>query len=253
MKIFETHAHLDFPEFDPDREQVIRKSLNAGVEFIINIGIDEATSRASIKLAETYPQIYAAVAFHPHEAKHFNPQLIRSLCHHPRVVAIGETGLDYFRNHSPRAVQIQVFRDQVSLACEKGLPLIIHDRDAHVDCLQILDEYQPAKVVFHCFSGDVGFASRILERNWFISITGNITYRNQILEDVVRYLPLDRLFIETDCPFLTPYPFRGKRNSPEYLPYVISRISELKGITPLQVAEETFRNAFRFFLDERIK
>ncbi|MBN1948909.1 MAG: TatD family hydrolase [Candidatus Cloacimonetes bacterium] len=253
MKIFETHAHLDFPEFDPDREQVIRKSLNAGVEFIINIGIDEATSRASIKLADTYPQIYAAVAYHPHEAKHYNPELIRSLSLHPQVVAIGETGLDYYRNHSPREVQKQVFRDQAGLASELGLPLIIHDRDAHADCLQILDEYQPAKVVFHCFSGDVGFASQIIERNWFISITGNITYRNQMLEDVVRYLPLNRLFIETDCPFLTPCPFRGKRNSPEYLPYTISRISELKGITPRQVAEATFDNAFQFFLGERIK
>lgn len=250
MRIFETHAHLDFPDFNRDRDDVIRQCLEQGIGPIINIGLDEASSRASIALAEKYDSIYATVGFHPHDARKFDLGLIRELIQHRKVVAIGEIGLDYYRDLSPRQVQQQVFRAQLELAVDKSMPVVIHNRDAHQDCWQILDEYNPARVVFHCYSGNIILAEKIIARGWNISFTGTVTYRNSISRDVVRTLPLEKIFIETDSPFLSPVPLRGRRNNPLNLRYIIEEIAVLKETTPVKVAETTWCNATRFFLPE---
>lgn len=249
MKIFETHAHLDFPDFDQDRDALIRQCRENGVEYIINVGIDKTSTEASIKLAEKYDFIYATAGFHPHAATHYNRQAIATLAQHPKVIALGEIGLDFFRDRSPRDVQKQVFADQIQLALDLDLPLVIHDREAHRDCLEILDRYKPEKVVFHCFSGDAIFAEEVLSRGWNLSFTGNITYKNNHLPDVICNIPLEKMFIETDSPFLSPHPRRGKRNSPLHLRYIIEKLSELKGISPKQVAEITYNNALQFFFE----
>lgn len=247
MNIFETHAHLDFPDFDKDRDTVIKEAQKAGVKRIINIGCDKKSSENSVKLSEKYPHIYASVGYHPGSADEYDENVIRALAKKNKVVAIGEIGLDYYRNYNPKAMMLEVFEKQVILAGEFGLPLIIHDREAHDDCYQILKKYKPAKVVFHCFSGDVSFAEKVLQEDWFISITGVVTYKNSGLADVIRVLPKDKFFIETDCPYLTPVPFRGKRNQPAYLTYVVQAISEILRVPPNKVADQSYQNACAFF------
>ncbi len=248
MKIFETHAHLNFKDFNKDRDELIRKCFQSGIEYIINIGLDRETSEASIKLAEKYEQVYATVGYHPHDAEKFDKDVILKLAKHPKVVAIGETGLDFYRNLSPQEVQKKVFSEQVQIALTMNLPLVVHDRDAHVGCLQILEKFNPQKVVFHCFSGDEIFAEKVIANGWFISFTGSITYKKSTLENVIRMVPEDRFFIETDSPFLSPVPCRGKRNSPLNLRYIIEKIAVIRRISPKQVAEITFKNAQNFFL-----
>lgn len=247
MKIFESHAHLDFPDYDGDRDDVMLRCREAGVRQIINIGIDEATSKAALKLAETYPEIHAAVGFHPAECIHYNPAVLLGMLDHPRVCALGEIGLDYYRDHHPRHKQIEVFEDQVRIAIERGLPIVIHNREAHDDCLKVLEAYRPDKVVFHCYSGDAGMAERIFRHGWTVSFTGAITYKNNQYGPIVRIAPDNLVMIETDCPFLTPHPHRGKRNAPYYLPLIIAEIARLRGIAPETVAELTYSNGLRFF------
>ncbi len=247
MNIFETHAHLDFSDFDKDRDQVLREAEKAGVKKIINIGIDRESSERSIKLAKKYPQIYATVGYHPSTVNTFDESVIRQLVKQPKVVAIGEIGLDYYRNYNPKSMMQEIFERQVALAKEYNMPIVIHDREAHEDCFQILKKYNPEKVVFHCFSGDVLFAEKVLQENWYISITGVVTYKNSGLGDVVRVLPKDKFFIETDCPYLTPVPYRGKRNQPSYLIYVVQVMSEILRVTPNIVADQAYQNACNFF------
>jgi len=247
MKIFETHAHLDFHHFDKDREQLIKKCFNSGIEYIINIGVDEKTCNASIKLAEKYDRIYAAVGFHPHDATDFNTEFIRKNAQHPKVIAIGEIGLDYYRNLSPKDVQKKVFEQQAQIALELNMPIIVHDRDAHEDCYDILARNNAKNVVFHCFSGDEVFAQKVIEKGWFISFTGTVTYNNSNMDNIMRLVPEDKFFIETDSPYLSPHPLRGKRNSPLNLQYVIEKISEIRGTTPKRIAELSYRNACDFF------
>jgi len=247
MKIFETHAHLDFEDYNKDRDLVLKNAAKAGVEKIINIGIDEPTSINSIQMAKKYPQIYASVGYHPSTAQSFDEKVIYELAKKDKVVAIGEIGLDYYRNYNPKEMQLKVFERQVEIAMELNIPIIIHDREAHDDCYNILKKHNADKVVFHCFSGDTVFAEKVLKEGWFISITGVITYKNSDLDQVVRILPKDRFFIETDCPYLTPVPHRGKRNTPEYLPYIVQKISDILRIPPNMVAEQTFNNACKFF------
>ncbi len=247
MKIFETHAHLDFQHFDKDREQLIKKCFNSGIEYIINIGVDEKTCIASIKLAERFDRIYAAVGFHPHDATDFNVEFIRKKAQHPKVIAIGEIGLDYYRNLSPKDVQKKVFEQQIQMALELDMPIIVHDRDAHEDCYDILSSNNAKNVVFHCFSGDEVFAQKVIKKGWFISFTGTVTYKNSIMDNTIRLVPEDKFFIETDSPYLSPHPHRGKRNSPLNLQYVIEKISEIRGTTPKKIAESSYRNACDFF------
>ena len=251
MKIFETHAHLDFKDFDKDRDELIEKCFQNGIEKIINIGVDEETSLRSIELAQKYDYIYASVGFHPHDAEKYSPEILLKLLKNKKVVAIGEIGLDFYRNLSPKEVQEKVFEEQIQIAKQSNLPIIVHDREAHEDCLKILKKYQPLQVVFHCFSGDEIFAEQVLNEDWFISFTGTITYKNNRLENVVRMVPNDRFFVETDSPYLSPHPRRGKRNSPLNLTYIIEKIAELKGYSPKQIAEFSYQNAYNFFLKKR--
>jgi TatD DNase family protein len=247
MKIFETHTHLDHRMFDSDRHSVITKCREAGIEKMINVSCNASTLADSIMLADKYDFIYASCGFHPHDAKELDLNLVRSAAAHPKVVAIGEIGLDYYRNLSPRDVQIAAFRKQLELAEELALPVIIHDRDAHEDIMAILSEYKVPEVVFHCFAGDIIMAQKIIAAGWFISFTGNITYKNSPLTDIVRIVPDDRYFLETDSPYLTPHPHRGKRNDPTMLRHIIEAVADIKHQTPKIIAEQTFKNACSFF------
>ena len=248
MKFFETHCHLDFKNYDQDRDQMIAKCLKAGVEYFINVGIDEETTLGSIKLAEKHPQFYAAAGYHPHEADKYDEQKLRKFLAHSRIVALGEVGLDYYRNLSPKKTQLEVFEAQIEIANELDLPLIIHNREAHQDCLALLIKHNPAKVVFHCYSGDLMMAEEIWQQGWYISFTGAITYPNSNMTDVIRQIPPAKMMIETDSPFLAPQPIRGKRNDPSSLRYVVEKISEVRRVSPLEISQTVYQNAYDFFL-----
>lgn len=260
--LVDSHAHLDFSEFDADRREVITRAQEAGVEIIVNAGAGLEASQAGVALAETYPQVHAAVGVHPHEAKTLNEDVLeklRALAQHPKVVAIGEIGLDYYRDRSPRPAQRQAFQQQLALARELGKPIIVHDREAHQDVMNILHQwvregYQPFVTshqpvgVMHCFSGDLAMAREVIEMGFYISIPGPVTFTNaRRLPGLVRALPLERLLIETDCPYLTPHPHRGKRNEPAYVRLVAEAIAQIKEIPLEQVARITTANARALF------
>ena len=247
MRIYETHAHLDFDDYKADRDNVLQSCFKAGVERIINIGIDAESTEKSIKLSEQYPQIKATGGYHPSTVHKYDESHLKRLLKHKNIVAVGEIGLDFYRMYNPAELQKQVFEAQVKIAMEMDLPIVIHDRDAHEQCYNILKKYSPKKVVLHCFSSDVKFAEKVINEGWSISITGVITYKNNGLEEIVRMLPKDKFFIETDCPYLTPVPHRGKRNSPEYLIYALQKIADILRLPPKVVAEQTFINAEKFF------
>jgi TatD DNase family protein len=260
--LIDTHAHLDFSQFDADRQEVITRAQEAGVEIIVNAGAGLEASQAGVTLAETHPQVYAAVGIHPHEAKTLNEDVLeelRTLAQHPKVVAIGEIGLDYYRDRSPRPVQRQAFQRQLALAGELGNPIIVHDREAHKDVMNMLRQWvqgshqlsaisrQPVGVM-HCFSGDLAMAQEVIEMGFYISIPGPVTFTNaRRLPELVRALPLERLVIETDCPYLTPHPHRGKRNEPAYVRLVAEAIAQIRGIPLEQVAHITTANARALF------
>lgn len=253
--VIDTHAHLDFDDFDADRAQVLQRAEQAGVRCIINPGADIESSRRAVRLAKTHKHIYAAVGIHPHDAKTVDQEALRELrrlAKHPKVVAIGEIGLDYYRNLSPREVQRQAFRYQLELAAELGLPIIVHDRDAHDDIVAILQEWKNAgdalSGVFHAFSGDQALARRLMAMGFYIGIAGPVTFQNaRRLAALVKMLPLDRLLIETDCPYLTPHPYRGQRNEPAYVRLVADKVAELKELDSDDVACQTSHNACEVF------
>lgn len=247
----DTHAHLDFPQFNSDRDEVILRAKNAGVEKIINVGCNIETSMASLDLAKKYVYIWATCGIHPHDAHEVSDQnleILRKLARNEKVVAIGEIGLDYFRMKNTKEVQCDAFRRQLQLAMELDLPVIVHCRDADADCLQILEDEQVKKVVFHCFGGDYNFAKKVWSRGFWTSFTGNITFRNAVnLKEVVKNVPLDMFMIETDCPFLAPQKFRGKRNEPSYVIEVAKEIANLKNIDTLEIKKISAKNAEKFF------
>jgi TatD DNase family protein len=251
--LIDSHAHLTLPEFDQDRPAVIQRASQEGITHIITIGIDLEDSRNAIALAEEYPFIYASVGIHPHDAKTVTSETYEELRHlaaHDKVVAIGETGLDFYRNHSPREVQARHFRRQLELAHELALPVIIHDRDAHDETRVILREVLPGEIqgVIHCFSGDRRHAHAFLDMGFYLSIPGTITYKNsRAYRETVKALPLDRLLLETDSPFLSPHPFRGRRNEPAHVRYVAQAIADLKGLDGEEVGEITSRNVQTLF------
>ncbi len=247
MKLFETHAHLDLPDFDHDRETLIQDCFDKGIEYIINIGFNKETSLNSLDLAKKHLHIFSTVGFHPHDATDFDAELVKRLAREKNVLAIGEIGLDFFRNLSPYTVQREVFLNQALLAVDYDLPIVVHNRDAHQECFKILKQANAKEVVFHCFSGDIIFAQQVLDEGWNISFTGTVTYANSKLDDVIRLMPIDQFMIETDCPYLPPHPHRGQRNSPLLLHLVAEKIAELRGITAEEVAERSFENAHRFF------
>jgi TatD DNase family protein len=247
--LIDTHAHLNTEAFDEDREEVIQRALDVGVSRIVNIGFNRETIPSSMALAEKYDFIYSAVGWHPQDAKDMRPEdleWIERLCAHEKVVAIGEIGLDYYWDTSPKEVQHQVFREQIRLARKLKLPIIIHNRDAHQDIVQILKEEQASEVggIMHCYSGSWETAKLCLDMNFHISFGGPVTFKNaKQPKEVLAKVPLDRLLIETDSPYLTPHPFRGKRNESSYVKYVAEAAAELKELSYEQISEITSDNA----------
>ncbi len=251
--LIDTHAHLDAHEFDVDRDSVIARARETGVEYIVAIGTTVESSRAAVSLAEQYDCVYAAVGVHPHDIKDAPPQsseALRVLAQHPKVVAYGEIGLDYYYEHSPREDQKKQFRIMLREAREFKLPVIIHDRDAHEDVLQILsEEWSPGLGgVIHCFSGDPAMARKVIEMGFHISIAGPVTYpKADVLREVVRQIPIEHLLIETDAPYLAPQPMRGKRNEPAYVSHTAEAIAQIKGLSRDDVARITSYNAMQLF------
>src|SRR5438132_11361949 len=251
--LIDSHCHIDDPRFDADREAMIQRARDAGVGHFVTIGCDLETSRAAVALAQKYPFISATVGVHPHEVKHiqdnWNDEL-RALAKSNGVVAYGEIGLDYHDDHSPREVQRQRFREQVRLARELRLPIIIHTREAQEDTITILKDEKASELggVFHCLSGDAWLAKDALDLGFYLSFSGVITFQNAtMLRDIVKTVPLDRILVETDSPYLTPAPHRGKRNEPAYVRFVADKIAEVKGEGIEEVEQVTFENTRRIF------
>jgi len=251
--LFDTHAHLHFPEFAEDLPAVLERARTAGVKGLVTIGTDVETSQAAITMAGREADVWAAVGIHPHDAAEADAATVREierLAGEPRVVAIGEIGLDYFRNLSPRDAQERTFRALLEVAGRLAKPVLIHCRDAHDDTLAILAEARLSARggIMHCFSGDVAIARRCLDLGLTISLAGPVTYPNaRALPEVARFVPADRLVVETDCPFLPPQGHRGRRNEPAYLALTAARVAELRG-EPLASLGPTMRdNARRLF------
>jgi TatD DNase family protein len=247
--LVDTHAHLHFPEFADDLDAVLARARAAGVRAMLTVGTDVETSQAAIALAAREPDVWATVGIHPHEAGTADDAAIAEierLTASPRVVAVGEIGLDYFRNLSPREDQLRVFTRLLEVARRTGKPTVIHCREAHADVLELLAAVRMSEVggIMHCFSGDVEVARRALDLGLLVSIAGPITYPNaRKLPEVVRFVPGDRLVVETDCPFLPPQPYRGKRNEPSYVTVTVDRVAELRREPFDAVAERTALNA----------
>jgi TatD DNase family protein len=249
--LIDTHCHLDFPVFEPDRDQVIRRALAAGINYFINIGATLESSAATCALASEYSEVYASVGVHPHDADTFDSKAetrLKSLASEKKVVAIGETGLDYYRNLSNPENQKQAFSKQIVLAKELNLPLVIHCRLAEAETLQILKSFLPLQAVVHCFSGDESFLKACLDCGFFISYTCNITYKKSLaLREMVSLTPLDRIMLETDAPYLSPEGFRGKRNEPAQINLLANEVSRIKGVSFAKIADQTTQNAKDFF------
>ena len=251
LELFDTHAHLHVPEFDGDRAEMMARARQAGVTRMLTIGTEVPTSRAAIALAEAEPDVWATVGVHPHDAADADAGVlteIERLAGGPRVVAVGEIGLDFFRDLSPRDVQERVFRHLIGLARRVRKPVVVHCRDAHAEVLAILGEEGASEVggIMHCFSGDVEIARRCLDLGLLVSLAGPVTYPNaRALPDVARFVPADRLVIETDCPFLPPQGYRGKRNEPAYLALTAARVAELRAEPLEEFARRASDNARR--------
>ena len=248
---FDSHAHLDDSRFDDDREELFADLPRHGVGMLMNIGCDLKSSLQSIDLAHKYPFVYAAVGSHPDDAEAVDDRLLaiyRKLCADPRVKAIGEIGLDYHYEDPPRELQLPAFRRQLELARELDLPVIVHEREAHADGMELIRQFPELTGVFHCYSGALEQAKELVKLGWYIGFTGVVTFKNahKALE-VAQWLPLDRILIETDCPYMAPEPHRGRRNDSRYVPLVAAKLAELRGITPEEMGEITARNAKRLF------
>jgi TatD DNase family protein len=255
--LLDSHTHIDMREFDADREGVLQRAREAGVTAVIDIGIDIASSEAAIALAEKHSDVFATVGIHPHDASKVTDAAIarlEALAKHPKVVAVGETGLDFYRNRSSKESQVEAFKRQLELASKAGLPVVIHSRNANDEVFEILREWvagmkdgrRPVGVL-HCFSGDADLGKKYIDMGFLIAFDGPVTYPKSSAAGVAKEIPLDKMLIETDCPFLTPQAHRGKRNEPSYVSYVASKIAEVKGVTGESVAEVTSANAIRLF------
>ena len=252
MPIFDTHAHYDDSRFDGDRDAVLAALPEAGVELVLDPGCDLPSSRAAAALAERYSHVYAAAGIHPENCAGFQDADLaglRQLLAQPKVAAIGEIGLDYYwEENPPRDFQQMVFRKQLALAEELDLPVIVHDREAHGDSLSIIREFPAVTGVFHCFSGSPEMAEELLKRGWYLGFDGPITYKNaRRAPEVAAITPLERMVVETDAPYLSPVPVRGRRNDSRYLPHVIAKLAEWKGVTPEEMTRITCENGKRLF------
>lgn len=251
--LFDTHAHLNAVQYSEDVEEVIKRAQEEKVCNIVVVGFDRPTIARAIELAEQYDFIYAAVGWHPVDAIDMTDEdlyMLEQLAAHPKVVALGEMGLDYYWDKSPKDVQKDVFRKQIALAKKVKLPIIIHNREATADILTILQEENAQEVggIMHCFTGSVEVAKQCIAMNFYISFGGPVTFKNaKKPKEVAKDIPLEHLLIETDCPYLTPHPFRGKRNEPSYVKYVAAAIAELKEISLEEVARQTTENAKKLF------
>ncbi len=249
--LVDTHAHLNDEQFDEDRDQVIKRAKETGIETIINIGFNRETIFTTLELIEQYDFIYGAIGWHPNDAHEMTDddlQWIEELTTHPKILAIGEIGLDYYWDYAPKDVQQEVFRKQIQMAKKVKLPIIIHDRDAHQDICSILKEEGAGEIggIMHSFSGSVEMAKECMEMGFYISFSGPVTFKNaKKPKEVATETPLDRILVETDAPFLTPEPFRGKRNESSYVRFVAQKIAELKEMDIEQIEKITTENAKR--------
>jgi TatD DNase family protein len=262
--LVDTHCHINFDSYDEDRDQVIERAAQVGVTRVINPAVDVETSKTVVELAARYEGLYAAVGVHPNSTARFAPEdltAVESLAKAPKVVAIGEIGLDYYRDRSPKSAQVAAFEAQLALAAKLELPVIIHNREAHDDILSILEHWvsslppslKARPGVLHSFSAPAAIAERALKTGFCLGFTGPITYKNaDDLRRIAASMPLDHILVETDGPFLTPMPYRGKRNEPAYIPYIVQRLAALKRIGDEAMAQATTENAERLFdLDSR--
>ena len=251
MMLFDTHAHLNDPAFDPDREELMAGLAGKGIGLVMNAGCSLESSKDIIKMAERYPWLYASVGSHPDSADEVNEEVIeeyRKLCVHEKVKAIGEIGLDYYYEDIPREIQKKAFRMQMALAKEVELPVIIHEREAHDDGMRIVKEFPKVKGVFHCYSGSAEMARQLVNMGWYIGFTGVLTFKNaRKAVETAASIPLDRIVLETDCPFMAPEPYRGKRNDPGYLPKMAEKLAEIRGISVEEAIAATTENAKRLY------
>lgn len=249
--MIDSHCHLAHEKFGGDLLDVLRRAKDAGVSIMVTIGTSLAESKANIGLAGAHEEVYCTVGLHPHRAKDWNESdavLIRDFSKHPKVVGIGEIGLDYHYMHSPRDIQKQVFRAQLALALELSLPVVVHTREAIEDTWEIVNDLRPSRLVLHCCSEEWKDVERFVERGYFLSFTGIITYpKAEAIRETARRCPMENLMIETDAPFLAPVPHRGKRNEPAFVIKVAERIAEIKGLSIEEVDKATTSNARRFY------
>ncbi len=249
----DSHCHLEMEDFDRDRDGVIARALENGIDHIITVGTTIPDAEKALKIAEKNEPVYVTLGIHPHEVKDIRPgdyDRLRSLAREPKVVGFGEIGLDFYRNHSPRPAQLEHFRELLKLGRELQLPIVIHDRDAHQEVLNILEEEKNGswKGVFHCFSGDVAMARRVVGMGFYISIPGTVTFKkSEVQQEVVRRIPLEKILLETDAPYLTPEPHRGKRNEPAYVRHTAEKIAALKGLSVADVGRITSLNVKMLF------
>ena len=249
--LFDTHAHMNDPAFDEDREAVLLGLKEKGVQWVMNVGCCLDSSRDCIAMAERYPFVYASVGSHPDSADEVNEEVLeqyRQMAKHPKVRAIGEIGLDYYYETIPRETQIRAFRMQMELARELKMPVIIHERDAHDDGMRMVKEFKDVTGVFHCYSGSAEMARQLVNMGWYIGFTGVLTFKNaRKAVETAQSIPLDRIVLETDCPFMAPEPFRGKRNDPGYLYRMAQQLAQIRGISVEEVQEATTANAKRLY------
>ena len=249
--LFDTHAHMNDPAFDQDREEMILSLKEKGTDFVMNVGCCLESSKDCIALAEAYPFVYASVGSHPDSADEVNEEVIenyRRMAQHEKVLAIGEIGLDYYYETVPREIQQKAFRMQMELAKELNMPVIVHERNAHDDGMRIVKEFKGVTGVFHCYSGSAEMARQLVNMGWYIGFTGVLTFKNaRKAVETAESIPLDRIVLETDCPFMAPEPFRGKRNDPGYLYRMAERLAEIRGISVEEVQAITTQNAKRLY------
>ena len=249
--LFDTHAHLNDPAFDPDREALMAGLKDKGIGYVMNAGCSLQSSKDIIAMAENYPWLYASVGSHPDSADEVNEDVIeayRAMCAHEKVKAIGEIGLDYYYEHTPRDIKKNAFRMQMALAQETGLPVIIHEREAHDDGMRIVKEFPRVKGVFHCYSGSAEMARQLVNMGWYIGFTGVLTFKNaRKAVETASSIPLERIVLETDCPFMAPEPYRGKRNDPGYLIKMAEKLAEIRGLSVEEVIAATTENAKRLY------
>ncbi len=250
--LVDSHCHLNFPEFTKDLDAVIKNAHEHGISHMLTVNTRLSESLDIQRIAEAHHNIFCSVGVHPHDSKDYNDskliEQLKSHATHPKVVALGETGLDYYYNNSDEKAQIDCFSMHLNTGVELNLPVIIHTRDADSDTLSCLDQHPNTKGVFHCFSGSLDFAKQGLDRGLYISFSGIITFKNASeLREVVKFVPLDRILVETDSPFLAPIPHRGKRNEPAFTQFVAKMVAELKEISLEEVAQATTKNFFNLF------